>query len=188
MTWNSTLQRKTPLRAKTGFKPSQCFKQKSSSQLHKDDNKKPSKGSRSPQRAKTERGGLIERLDTAFSLYIRLRDAMPGGRTRCISCGREFPFEQMQAGHYHSRRSYSTRWDELNVHSQCSVCNCNQCGNIVGYTPNLIAKIGQERFDALRIRANQIRKWSDDELKCMIRHYIAEARRLSKEKCITINI
>ena len=36
-----------------------------------------------------------------------------------------------------------------NVHKQCSVCNNHLSGNIGEYTPRLIEKIGQEKFDRL---------------------------------------
>ena len=185
MSWNSTLQRRTPLRAKTGFKPSQGFKPKPPSQHPTDGMERPQKGSKMPRRAKTERGSLIERLDTMFSLYIRLRDAMTGGRTRCISCGRVLPFEQMQCGHYYTRHNMSVRWDERNANAECAFDNCYNDNHLEGYRANLIAKIGQESFDALRVRSNQARKWSDEELRGMIRHYTAEVKRLSKEKCFT---
>ena len=128
------------------------------------------------------------RLDMVFSLYIRLRDAMDGGRTICISCGRVFPFEQMQCGHYHGRRSLSTRWDEDNCSSECSLDNCSNPNHLEGYTVNLVEKIGQERFNALAARANQARQWSESELREMIEHYTVECRRLSKEKGIKIRL
>lgn len=187
MSW-STLQRKTPLRAKTGFKTTQGFKRKQTLQQPNDNNKVSQKDNKLPTRAKTERNSLTVRLDIVFSLFIRLRDAMPGGRTRCISCGKEFSFEQMQCGHFHSRRCFSTRWDEDNCSSQCVECNCDKSGNIDCYAPNLIIKIGQARFDALRVRANQTKKLDDSELRGMIRHYTAEIRRLSKDKDINVKI
>lgn len=61
-------------------------------------------------------------LDRVYSLYIRLRDAGDGGYTRCISCGKVFPFEQMQNGHFWGRKHIATRWDEHNCNSECSTC------------------------------------------------------------------
>ena len=195
MAWNSTLKRNTPLEAKTplkangGFKPSCGFKKKHGGQL-------PDRAEKSPQKAKewaktarkNDRSSLETHLDIVFSLYIRLRDAMPGGRTRCISCGRVFPFEQIQAGHYYTRHNRSVRWDEDNVHAECSLDNCSNPGHLEGYTKNLIAKIGQGRFDALSVRAHGTRKWSGEELREMIRHYTAEVKRLSREKGINVRI
>ena len=55
---------------------------------------------------------LKAKFDKEFSLYIRLRDCMPNGYFRCISCGQIKPFEQADAGHFFSRTHLSTRFDE----------------------------------------------------------------------------
>lgn len=65
---------------------------------------------------------LIRKLDKVFSLYIRLRDAMPNGYVRCISCGQIKRFEDMDCGHFHSRKNMSTRYDEENCNSECRYC------------------------------------------------------------------
>lgn len=66
---------------------------------------------------------LKEKLDKVFSMFIRLRDTMPNGYFRCISCGQIKPFEQADCGHFHSRRHLSTRFDEDNAHAECRACN-----------------------------------------------------------------
>lgn len=52
---------------------------------------------------------LKAKLDKEFSLFIRLRDCMPNGYFRCISCGQIKPFEQADCGHYFSRTHLATR-------------------------------------------------------------------------------
>lgn len=64
----------------------------------------------------------VRKLDNVFSLYIRLRDAMPNGMIRCISCGQIKPFNKFDNGHYFSRRKMATRWDEDNCHAECRHC------------------------------------------------------------------
>ena len=181
----STLKRKTPLRAKTGFKPAGGFKGKAAGRQPDGTGEKPARGRKA---AKTELSGLVTRLDAVFSLYIRLRDAMPNGTVRCISCGGVFPFAQIQCGHYFTRHNMSVRWDERNCHAQCVECNCHKSGNIAGYTPRLVSKIGREAYDALCVSAHGMRKWGGDELKAMIRHYTAEARLLAREKGMEVRI
>lgn len=185
----STLRRKTPLRAGGGFKPRQPLEKKPKGLLPARGCKTPSDGAKRPASARKEsRSSMETHLDIVFSLYIRLRDAMPGGMTRCISCGRVLPFGQMQCGHYHTRHSRSVRWDERNCNAECSFDNCNNPDHLEGYRRNLIAKIGQEAFDELNVLAHQSRKWSGDELRDMIVHYTDEVRRLSKEKGINVKI
>lgn len=65
---------------------------------------------------------LKAKLDKEFSLYIRLRDCMPGGAFRCISCGQIKPFDQADCGHYFSRTHLATRFDEKNCHAECRHC------------------------------------------------------------------
>ena len=50
-----------------------------------------------------------DELDKVFQFYIRLRDSRDDGRCKCISCGKIVPFDKIQAGHYRSRKNFSTR-------------------------------------------------------------------------------
>ena len=65
---------------------------------------------------------LKAKLDKEFSLFIRLRDCMPNGFFRCISCGQIKPFVQADCGHYFSRTHLATRFDENNCHAECRHC------------------------------------------------------------------
>ena len=125
---------------------------------------------------------LVARLDKEFSRYIRLRDCMPGGYFRCISCGQIKPYEQADCGHFHSRRHMATRFDEDNAHAECRACNRFSADHLIRYEANLKAKIGQQRFDKLAWKAGQTRKWTDFELIELAKYYKALADKLSKEK------
>ena len=122
------------------------------------------------------------KLDKEFSLFIRLRDAMPSGHFRCISCGQIKPFEQADCGHFHSRRHLATRFDEDNAHAECRACNRFSADHLIGYERNLIAKIGQQRFDMLKVKAASTCKMSDFEYKELIKYYKAINEKLRKEK------
>ena len=184
----SSLKRKTPLK-RSGFKRKYPPSTRDAEQPSNKEEKAAPKGGKGAKTArKPSKSSLETHLDIVFSLYIRLRDAMQGGLTRCISCGRALPFEQMQCGHFFSRANHSTRWDEMNCNSECVRCNRCDDGHLEGYERNPIAKIGQEPFDELCVRARGTRKWSGEELRDMIRHYTSEARRLSKEKGIKVKI
>lgn len=127
---------------------------------------------------------LIVKLDKVFSLYIRLRDSKPFGYKafKCISCGKIKPFSKADCGHYYSRAKMSTRYDEENCNSECSYCNRFSADHLDGYRENLIAKIGQQRFDLLRVRANQTKKWSVFELQELIKYYTALVQKMESEK------
>ncbi len=67
-----------------------------------------------------------DRLWKWFSLYIRLRDADNKGIITCITCGAKHFWKgtnQVNAGHFMSRKHNATKYDEMNVHGQCVACN-----------------------------------------------------------------
>ena len=82
----------------------------------------------------------------------------------CISCGTTGDV-QYCAGHYRTRGAAShLRFDERNVHKQCNKrCNLELSGNIAGYRPRLIEKIGLEAVEALE-NDNTPKSWTRDEL------------------------
>ena len=127
-----------------------------------------------------------EQLDRSFSLFIRVRDAMDGGMTRCISCGRVMRFEKMQCGHFFGRGNMSVRWDEDNCHAECWECNCHDPDHLIGYERNLRRKIGDDAFNALKTRAGTPRRWEAWELDGLSVHYMREARKIARKKGIHI--
>lgn len=131
---------------------------------------------------------FTKKLDKVFSAYIRLRDVMPNGCFRCISCGQIKTFKQGDCGHYYSRRHMATRWDPNNAHMECTCCNRVSSDHLIGYRKNLILKIGLEKVDSLDVKANSSKHWLDSELKEMIDYYTNEVKRLSIEKGINVKI
>lgn len=125
---------------------------------------------------------LKVKLDKEFSLFIRLRDCMPNGFFRCISCGQIKPFEQADCGHYFSRTHLATRYDEKNCNAECRHCNRFKADHLEGYRMNLIAKIGQPAFDLLTVKAASTLKISDFEYEQLIKYYKAINKKLKKEK------
>jgi len=125
---------------------------------------------------------LKKKLDTVFSLYIRLRDTMTNGMIRCISCGRFKTFDQFDCGHFHSRKHMSVRYDEDNCHAECHSCNRFSADHLIGYRANLIAKIGKMRVDKLEWKASQFKKWTRFELEELIKYYQQQIDNLKKEK------
>jgi hypothetical protein len=118
------------------------------------------------ERVKTKAKWLSD-LQVIVNLYVRLRDK----HESCASCykGPEWG-GQWQAGHYYSRgHSSSLRFNLNNIHKQCSVCNNHLSGNIGQYTPKLINKIGQHRFDYLTAHKSDIRYYDVEWIKRAIK-------------------
>ncbi len=121
-----------------------------------------------------------DRLTVWFNKFIVLRDLIrtESGRIYgvCIACKKELPVElfldrsimngrKLHASHYfNSDRFASVRYYEDNLHLSCYNCNKNLHGSKEHYQPNLVKKIGEERFDLLVQTKNQIKHWNIIEL------------------------
>ena len=121
------------------------------------------------------------KLDKVFSMYIRLRDTMPSGYFKCISCGQIKPFNQADCGHYINRQHMSTRFDEMNCNAQCRKCNRFEEGNIQGYRKGLIDKYGEQKVILLESKKNTTRKFSDFEYKALIKYYTTLVKKMQSE-------
>lgn len=112
---------------------------------------------------------LIQKAARKFHAYIRERDQ---GQP-CISCGK---FAPLQAGHFYSAGHYpALRFNEDNVHGQCKKCNYFLSGNLTEYEKNLRKKIGDDRVEALHLKAAQYKrqsfKWNRFFLEEIIKKY-----------------
>ena len=125
---------------------------------------------------------LKAKLDKVFAEFIRLRDTMPNGFTRCISCGKIIPYAETDCGHYLNRQHTATRFDEMNCNAQCRSCNRFDEGNIVGYRRGLVNKYGEKRVLLLESRKYDVKKYSEFEYKVLIDYYQKKVKELRKEK------
>lgn len=127
---------------------------------------------RARKEALKSRPDWLKEAQKAFNEFIRLRDKdLP-----CISCGR-YHAGQYHAGHYRSVGAYpELRFNEDNVHKQCSVCNNHKSGNAIEYRINLIRKIGLEKVEFLERHDHQPLKLSIDEIKELIKVYKAKCK------------
>lgn len=104
----------------------------------------------------------------AFNAYIRERDKNEG----CISCNKTKDWlGQWHAGHYKSVGSRpDLRFNELNCHKQCSVCNNYLSGNLASYRKKLLEKIGIEEVEKLETDQNEV-KYTAKDLQEITKHY-----------------
>ena len=121
-----------------------------------------------------DRKKLVKQLDDIFSLYIRERD-----NYTCVVCGKQKPNVVIQAGHYFSRKHYSTRWNEINVNAQCSGCNRYHNDDKEPYREKMITKYGQVEFDKLYAIYRKTTKFYDADLKYLIKVYKEKLKELS---------
>lgn len=112
----------------------------------------------------------------AFNAWIRQRDI---GQP-CISCGTTADV-QYCAGHYRTTAAApELRFEPINVNLQCNRnCNMGKSGNLLGYRPGLIKKIGVEAVEWLE-GPHEAKKYTVEELKAMTAEYRAKTRELKK--------
>lgn len=101
--------------------------------------------------------------------FARLRDR----EKPCISCGADHS-NIWNGGHMYKSELYSgVRFDQLNIHKQCTKCNLHLNGNEVGYVHGFIQRYGLEKFNQISTQARQTKnkKWSVPELQEIINDY-----------------
>lgn len=123
---------------------------------------------------KPTRSKLVKKLDILFSQYVRLSNADKNGICTCVTCNRQYHWKNIQAGHFMSRKHYSTRWDIRNVKPQCVGCNMFKSGEQYKYSIFL----GTELANELYLQSNEIVKFTNNEIEEMIDCYSKELKKL----------
>ena len=127
---------------------------------------------------------LKKELDKWFSLYIRIRDADDLGFVKCYTSGRYYHYKNIHAGHFMSRKSHSTRWDEVNVQPQSIADNLFAQGRQYQFGVNLDAQYGEGTAESLQQKAREIKKFSRVDYEKKITYYKDLVNKLKKEKGI----
>ena len=128
------------------------------------------------------RADHMRETQVVFNEFIRLRDASHP----CISCDSVSTDEGLitgsrwDAGHYRSVGSCPELRFPLNVHLQCNKnCNLSKSGNILGYRPRLLEKIGAEMLAWIE-GPHEAKKYTIEQLKAMTAEYRAKTRELKR--------
>jgi hypothetical protein len=93
------------------------------------------------------RADYAREAQAVINRYVRLRDAHLG----CVSCDKPASWGgQWHCSHFRSvGAAPHIRFNLWNMNKSCSQCNSHLSGNLAGYRPALIEKIGQARVDWL---------------------------------------
>lgn len=120
---------------------------------------------------KKSRKSIVKRLDTVFSLYIRLREAN-NEMVQCYTCDKISHYKKgMQCGHFQSRKNYATRWDVDNCKVQCYACNVMRYGEQYKFGLKLDKECGKGTAEELLIKSKTTVKYSNDDLESLITYY-----------------
>lgn len=110
------------------------------------------------------------KLDKVFSDYIKLRDCV-NGKGQCFTCGDLLPKEELDAGHFRSRKYTSTRYNEKNVQLQCKKCNRFNGGEPYQFGIEIDKKYGEGTALELIKKSFETKKFTIDELKSLYEYY-----------------
>lgn len=127
-----------------------------------------------PKSKKPTKSKLVKKLDIVFSRWVRLSNSDDKGYCECVTCNKKVHWYDIQAGHFMSRRHYSTRWDQDNVKPQCKACNIFGQGKQYEYSIYL----GKSVSDDLLAKSRQLVKYSVVDLQNMIDYYTNELKAL----------
>jgi hypothetical protein len=118
-----------------------------------------------------KRSEWLSEAQAAVNAWVRYRDRdLP-----CVSCLRHHE-GQWHAGHYLSSGARpELRFDESNIHKQCSACNTHLSGNLVLYRAELIRRIGLLEVERLE-GPHTPRKYTADDLRAIREEYRARLR------------
>lgn len=119
---------------------------------------------------KITRKGLVKKLDRIFSEYIRRRFAK-NDIVECVTCGIHKHWKEVDAGHFMSRKHYSTRWDTTNVQTQCKYCNGFRAGENYLFGKYIDSTYGIGTADELVAMSRKITKYTDKDLIELINRY-----------------
>lgn len=114
---------------------------------------------------------LEKKLDRVFSEYIRRRDCDEGGTTQCVTCGKYEYWKDLDAGHFVKRQHRAVRWDERNVHPQCTRCNHFMSGRQDDMALYIVRLYGKETLQQLMQLKYTTKKFVRTELDDLIKHY-----------------
>jgi len=97
---------------------------------------------------------IRNKLDKICSEIVRARG-------KCEKCGSR---NNLQCCHIFSRTYNNTRWDLENLLSLCAGCHFWGHKNPIGFTELVRAKLGEEKYELLKEKHNQITKYTVDDL------------------------
>ncbi len=124
-------------------------------------------------KAKTTRQKLTKQLDDFWSLVVRQR-----ANHTCVKCGRVMipgSGNAMNAHHFIGKGSRSTRWDLDN-----GICLCAGCHRMKTDAAHrqpekfkkwVIDEYGEEWYENITIKGNQIKKWTIPELEVLVEEF-----------------
>lgn len=109
-----------------------------------------------PKKPQVKLSTLQAKADALMSEYIRRKHADEHGYVTCVSCGRSFRWQDVDNGHFISRRHFATRYIEENCHPECKGCNRFNHDHLIGYTQSMIDLYGKDGIKWLQEESRKL--------------------------------
>ena len=119
-----------------------------------------------------------DKYDALFSDLVRIRSLA------CERCGIEYPdFPDVRDRSFHCSHYIGRIWKATRYHPDNAFALCAACHKEVGDDPGAhykfaFEKLGEERYEALRVRKHTQIKWGKPFMKELYKHYKSEYDRL----------
>lgn len=123
----------------------------------------------------------IDPLDVLFSTYIRTKAGW-----KCEMCFKQYhpPTASLQCSHFKGRRNKSTRWEPENCAALCFSCHRRVTEDPEFHRNWFLKRLGEERYNALILKANSYGKpdkkllkiWLTQSIKNLERDRFCESR------------
>ena len=130
---------------------------------------------------KPTRSKLVQKADSVFSTYIRLRDSDKHGMVTCPLCWARIPRKKAQNMHFITRACWLYRYDENNCYAGCYRCNCLLNWNYIIYTRFMQDKFWIEKVDEMIRESKQIYKLPTYELEEIINTYTNKIQKFARK-------
>jgi len=95
-----------------------------------------------------------------FQKMRRMQEANHHGVCKCISCPAVRRFNEMDGGHYISRKHNATAFEPQNVHPQCKKCNSSASWGLSGNTAEYRKALPEGVADYLESKSREIKQFS----------------------------
>ena len=132
---------------------------------------------------KTDKAKAKNKLDEACKKYIKARDGH-----KCVICGAEYTISPkgrkagVHWGHFLAKNRLAMRWNEINIHAQCSRCNFMHESSCVPYYQWMEERYGVRVMDILHEQwfNSKGTSFSIKEIEVMTLHYKVKLAKLKE--------
>ena len=130
---------------------------------------------------KPTRSKIIQKADSVFSTFIRLRDSDRHGIVTCPLCWAKLPRKKAQNMHFITRACWLYRYDEINCHAWCMRCNVILNWNYIIYTRYMQNAYWINTVDDMIKKSKMVWKLSTPEIQEIIEEYTNKIIKFSKK-------